>query len=59
MITQSATAEYCEKGHIDFLWIQESILCVLDGENLFHFRYEHFHEHLKWTALRVRKPGIN
>ena len=58
MMTQSATAECCEKGNIDFLWIQESILCVLGGENL--FQYEHFHEHLKWTTLiRVRKPGIN
>ena len=56
-MTQSETAECCEKGHIDFLFIQESILCALGGENL--FQYEHFHEHLKWTNLRVRKPGIN
>ena len=57
MMTQSATAECCENGHIDFLWIQESILCVLGGEKL--FQYEHFQEHLKWATLRVRKPGIN
>ena len=57
MMTQIATAECCEKGHIDILWIQESILCVLSGENL--FQYEHFHKHLKWTTyLRVRKPDI-
>ena len=42
-----------KKSHIDFLWSQESILCVLSGENL--FQYEHFHEHLKWTTLHVRK----
>ena len=46
MMTQSATAECCEKGHINFLWIQESILCVLGGENF--FQYEHFYEHLMW-----------
>ena len=32
-------------GHIDFLWIQESIFSVLSAENL--FQYEHFHENLK------------
>ena len=57
MMTQSATAECCDKGHINFLWIQKGILCVLGGENL--FQYEHFHEHLKWITLRVRKPDIN
>ena len=56
MMTQSTTAECCEKGRIDFLSIQESLLCVLSEENL--FQYEHFNEHLKWTTLRVRKPGI-
>ena len=56
MISQSTTAECYEKGHIDFLSIQESILSALSAENL--FQCEHSHEHLKWTAVRVRKPGI-
>ena len=56
MMTQSATAECQEKGHIDFIWIHDSILSVPSAENL--FEYEHFHENLKWTAVRVRKRGI-
>ena len=52
MMTQSATAECQEKGHIDFIWIQDSILSVA-AENL--FEYEHSHENLKWTAVRARK----
>ena len=56
MMTQSTTAECQEKGHIDFIWIQDSLLSVLSAENL--FQYEHFHENLEWTAVRARKPGI-
>ena len=56
MMTQSATEECQEKGHIDFIWIQDSLLSVPSAENL--FQYEHFHENLKWTAVCVRKPGI-
>ena len=57
MMTQSATAECQEKGHIDFVWIQDSLLSVSSAENL--FQYEHFHENLKWAAaVRARKPGI-
>ena len=55
-MTQSATAECQEKGYIDFIWIEDSLLSVPNAENL--FQYEHFHENLKWTAVRVRKPGI-
>ena len=53
MMTQSVTADCQEKGHIDFIWIQDSLL---SAENL--FQYEHFHENLKWTAVRARKPSI-
>ena len=57
MMTQSGTtAEWQEKGHIDFIWIQDSLPSVPSAENL--FQYEHFHENLEWTALRARKPGI-
>ena len=56
MITQSATAECQEKGHIDFIWIQDSLLSVPSAGNL--FQYERFDENLKWTAVRARKPGI-
>ena len=56
MMTQSATAECQEKGYIDFIWIQDSLLSVPSAENL--FQYERFHENLKWTAVHVRKPGI-
>ena len=56
MMTQSATAECQEKDHIDFIWIQDSLLSVASAENL--FQYEHFHENLKWTVVRARKPGI-
>ena len=49
MMTQGATTECQEQDHIDFLWIQESILSALSAENL--FQYEHFHEHLKWKAV--------
>ena len=55
-MTQSATAECQEKGHIDFIWIQDSQLSVPSAENL--FQYKHFHENLKWIAVRARKPGI-
>ena len=56
MMTQSATAECQEKGHIDFIRIQDSLLSVPSAENL--FQYEHFHEDVKWTPARARKPGI-
>ena len=56
MMTQSATAECQEKGHVNFIWIQDSMLSVPSAENL--SEYEHFHENLKWTAVRARKPGI-
>ena len=50
-------SECQEKGHIDFIWIQDSILSVPSAENL--FEYEHFHENRKWTAaVRARKSGI-
>ena len=39
-----------------FYWIQDSLLSVPSAENL--FQYEHFHENLKWTAVRARKSGI-
>ena len=52
MMTQSATAECQEEGHIVFIWIQDSVLSVPSAENL--FQYEHFHENLKWTAVRAK-----
>ena len=58
MMTQSATEECQEKGHIDFIWIQDSLLSVPSAENLFQEKghIEHFHENLKWAAARARKP---
>ena len=56
MMSQTATAECCEMSHINFLWIQESILCVLGGENL--FQYEHFYERLKWTTLMCESQAL-
>ena len=43
-----------EKGHVDFIWIQDSIVSdsVTSAENL--FQDEHFHQNLKLTAVRVQ-----
>ena len=50
-------SECQEKGHTDFIWIQDSILSVPSAANL--FEYEHFHENLKWTVVVcARKPGM-
>ena len=56
MMTLSATAECYGKGHIDFLWIRESILSVFSAENV--FQCEDFHGQLGWAAMRVREPGV-
>ena len=44
------------EGSYRFYWIQDNLLSVPSAENL--FQYKHFHENLKWTAVRARKPGI-
>ena len=53
MMTQSATAKCQEKGHIDCIWIQDSLLSVPSAENL--FQYKHFHKKFKVDSCTCAK----